>query len=192
MVFLVFGSFFLHLIVLFDFHAAGVVHGAELAEAALAERTVAFELGLGFHGETGPGNRGQTGLGNLLGGQFADAVGVSLDALEGLLNFVNGVLVGGKQAEGEVAVEIVRAGIGHVQAVAGHFLRGVLGEAAHLVEEPVAEVEQVLVIFHPLGLDFDGCTAAGHGLGGRDAAQNRGGRGRLERFALGGGDAFFN
>jgi hypothetical protein len=81
-----------------------------------------FELRLGFHGETGPGNRVQTGARDGLAGQFADAVRVLLDALERLFDFIDRVLIGGQQAQGEIAVEIVRAGIGHVEAVAGHFL----------------------------------------------------------------------
>ena len=102
---------------------ADAVHGAERAQAALTQRAFAFELRLRLNGETRPRNRLQPRLGNRLAGQLANAIGVLLDALERLLDFVNGILVGRKQAQREVAVEIVRAGIRHVQAVTGHFLR---------------------------------------------------------------------
>ena len=92
---------------------------------------------------------------NRLARQLADAVGVPLDALESFLNLVNGILVRGKQAEGKIAVEIVRARIGHVQTVAGHFLGGFFGQAIHLAQQLVAQFEQPFVILGPLGFDFN-------------------------------------
>src|SRR5687768_13922024 len=71
-----------------DFHAAGAIDSAELAELAAAQGAVALELGLGFDGEAGPGNRIQASLGNGLAGQFADAVSALLNALERFLDLV--------------------------------------------------------------------------------------------------------
>ncbi len=82
------------------------------------------------------------------------AVGVLLNPLERLFDFVNRVLVGGQQAQRKIAVEIVRAGIRHVQAVAGHFLGGFLGQAVHLAEQLFAQIEQAVVKLLPLGLDL--------------------------------------
>src|SRR5438477_134418 len=86
---------------------------------------------------------------------FSGLIFVFLDALEGFLNFIDGILVGREQAKGEIAVKIIRARIGHVQAVAGHFLSGFLGQTVHLVEEPLPQIEEVLVVSGPLRLDFD-------------------------------------
>ena len=104
------------------------VNGAEGAEPALAQGAFAFQLRLGLHREAGPGNGFEPGFRNGFAGQFAHAVGVALDAAQRFLDLVDGVLIGGEQAQGEIAVEIVRAGIGHVEAVAGHFLGGFLGQ----------------------------------------------------------------
>jgi hypothetical protein len=58
---------------------------------------------------------------------------------------INRVLVGRQQAQREIAVKIIRAGIRHVQAVAGHFLRGLLGQAVHLLGELLAQFQQPVV-----------------------------------------------
>ena len=117
------------------------------------KRAFAFQLRLGLDREARPRNRFQARLGNRLAGQFADAVGLLLDALERLLDFINRVLVRRQQAQGEIAVEIVRAGIRHVQAVTRHFLGGLLGQPVHLVEQLVAQFQQPVVILLPLRLD---------------------------------------
>ena len=72
---------------------------------------------LGFNGKARPRNRFQAGLGDLFAGQFANAVSLFLDALEGFLNFINRVLVRRKQAQCEIAVKIIGARISHVEAV---------------------------------------------------------------------------
>ena len=115
-----------------------------------------FQLGLRLHGETRPRNGFQARAGNGFAGQFADAVSLFLDALEGFFDLVNRILVGGKQAQGEIAVKIIRARIGHVQAVSGQFLGGFLGQTVHLVEQLVAQFQEMLVILLPLGLDLFG------------------------------------
>ena len=123
-------------------------------EAAAAKGAIALELRLRFDGEAGPGNGVEAGFWNGFAGQFASAVSALLDALESFLDFVDGVLVCGEQTEGEIAIEIVSSRIGHVEAVAGHFLGGLFGEAAHLIEETFAQVEQIAVVFLPFGFNF--------------------------------------
>ena len=133
---------------------AGAVNRAELAEPARTQGAFAFQLRLRLDREPRPRNRFQPRLGNRLAGQFADAVGLFLDALERLLDFIDRVLVGRQQAQREIAVKIVRARIGHVQAVTGQFLRGFLGQAVHLPEQLLAQFQQPLVILLPLRLDL--------------------------------------
>ena len=82
-----------------------------------------------------------------------DAVFEIEEALKRIEKKTYGVLVGGQQAQREVAVKIIRAGIRHVQAVAGEFLGGFLGEAVHLLDELLAQIEQILAEAVPFGLD---------------------------------------
>ncbi len=73
-------------IVVFDIHRGTSLDRAQRTEAvALSQNAFLLELGLRFHRETGPGDRFQTGLGNDLAGQLADAVGAFFDAFEGNL-----------------------------------------------------------------------------------------------------------
>ena len=62
--------------------------------------TVALELGLGVDSETSPWNGIQTALGDWFTSDFADSVGVLLDALQSFLDFVYSVLIGGEEAQG--------------------------------------------------------------------------------------------
>src|SRR2546426_2021563 len=55
------------------------------------------------------------------------------------LDFVDGVLVRGEQAERKIPVEIVRAGVGHVQAETGHFFRRFFGQTRS--EEHTSELQ---------------------------------------------------
>ena len=111
-----------------------------------------------------------------LAGQLTNAVGFFLDALERFLDFINRVLIRREQAQGKIAVKIIRAGIGHVQAVTGQFLGGFLGQAAHLMEQLVAQIQQILVKLMPFRLDFPGVNHGHAGL--RDRPSQNGGRRR--------------
>src|SRR5207237_5014234 len=102
-----------------DFRDPSAVNGAQGAETALAQCSFALKLALRFDREPRPGNRVQSRLRDLFAGQFADAVGALFDPFERFFNFIDGILIGGKQAEGKVAFEIVRARIGDVISVAG-------------------------------------------------------------------------
>ena len=110
---------------------------------------VLFELGLGIHPESRPRNGVQASLGNQLPGYLARAVGFLFDPLESLFNLVDHVLVGRKQTQVEVPVEIVCAGVSHVDAVTFHFLGGLLGEAVALVGQPGAKADQELFLLRP-------------------------------------------
>src|ERR1043165_5151931 len=116
------GVFFGLFLFSLDFHGARAVNGAESAETALAQSAFALELALGFDGEAGPRDGLQTSFWNGFARQFADAISVFLDALEGFLNFVNGILIRGKKAQCEITVKIVSARVCHVQDVGGHLL----------------------------------------------------------------------
>ena len=78
--FLFLGRLFFHFLFLLNFDRADAIDGAEGAEAALAQSAFAFQLGLGFDGETGPGDGGQPGFGDVFAGQLANAVGIFLDS----------------------------------------------------------------------------------------------------------------
>src|SRR3989442_15737391 len=110
----------------FGFGTPDGIHRPQRAEPALAQRPLALQLGLGLDRKARPGDRLQARLWDRLAGQFTNSVGVSFNALERLFDLVNGVLVRGQKAEREIAVEVIRAGIGHVEAVTGHFLGGFL------------------------------------------------------------------
>ena len=155
---------------------AGRIDRAQGAQAALAQGAFFFELGLRFDGESRPGDGVQASFGDRFAGQLADAVGVFLDPLERLFDFVDGILIRGEQTERKVAVEIVRSGVGHVEAITGHFLGRLLGQAAHLVEQPLAEFQQGVVVFGPFGLDLHGAVARS-ATGGRDGVAQYGRRG---------------
>src|SRR5579862_5394918 len=86
----------------FGFGGFGGGQGAEGAKAALFEGAIAFELALGVGREPSPGDGVQAAERDGFTGHFAFAVGASLDAFNGLLDLVKGVLVGGEHAEGEI------------------------------------------------------------------------------------------
>lgn len=85
--------------------------------------------------------------GDAFAGHFAEAVGAFFDAEQGLLDFVEGILVFSEDAEGEVAVISIRAGIALVHAAAGGI--GAFGRTAdclacgagHGIDDVIAEVE---------------------------------------------------
>ena len=74
---------FFDFVFLFNFYRADAVHAAQSSEPTLAQSTVAFELGLGFHGEASPGDSVQTSFGDGFFRQFANAIGVFFNAFEG-------------------------------------------------------------------------------------------------------------
>ena len=81
-----------------------------------------------------------------------DAVGAHFDTLEGLLDFVQGVLLLRKKTEREILFVGVAAGIGLVLANGGGFVvfgartEAVLRYALHLIEEMIAQVEQAALL----------------------------------------------
>jgi len=94
----------------------------------------------------------QTRSGYRFASQLASPIGILLDALQGFINFVNGILIRGKQAESEIAIEIVGARIGHVQAVAWQFLGRFFRQPIHLTNQLFAQIQQDFVILRPFGL----------------------------------------
>ena len=134
------------------------------AQAALSQSALAFELGLCLNRETGPRDRLEAALGYGFTRQFANTIRILLDPFEGFFDLVDGVLIRREQAQREIAVEIVRAGVSHVQAVTGHFFGGFLGQAVHLEEESFAEFQEILVILGPFGFNLN-LTTAGDGDG---------------------------
>lgn len=113
---------------------------------------VFFPLSLAFHGETGEGDGFESGLGDFLVGDFADAITSRLDAAQRLFDFVEGVLFLGEHREGEIAVVRIAAGVPLVLTAARGFgsLRcvadGVARDAGHGVDERVAQVEEFLTL----------------------------------------------
>jgi len=82
---LVFNRLLFRLIFLFYFVPARIVHRAQLAEAALAQGALAFELALRFDGKAGPGNRLQTAGGICLP-SIRMSISVLFDAFESLFD----------------------------------------------------------------------------------------------------------
>ena len=113
-----------------------------------------LQLLLGLGGITRERHGEQAVAADGLAGQFADAVGAGMDALDGGLHFGQRLLLVRDQTEGEVAVKGVGAGVGHVLAVAGEIAGVLLGGAlerlfgvlAQRLEHVAAEVEEELVI----------------------------------------------
>src|SRR5262249_22742143 len=121
------------------------IDGTQRAEAALPESSLALELSLGLDGEASPGDRLEAALGDWLACQLTDSIGILFNTLESLFDFVDGVLVGGKQTQGEVTVEVIGAGIGHMEAVTGHLLSRLFGQTIHLPDELLPQLEEPLV-----------------------------------------------
>ena len=137
-----------------------------MAKAARFEGAFALQLRLGLHRESSPRNGLQPRARNRLGGQLADPVGLLFNPLQGLFDLKNCVLIGGEEAECKVPVEIIRARVGHVEAVAGEFLGGLLGQAVHLPDQLLAQFQQMKVKLVPLRLYFleirSGQSLVGH------------------------------
>src|SRR5439155_17176034 len=100
--FLLFCRLFLWLVFLFDFDCACAINGPKLAEAALPKGPFPLQLRLGLDGKARPGNRRQTSFRNRFAGQLALAVSILLNAFERLFDFVDRILVGRKEAQGEI------------------------------------------------------------------------------------------
>jgi len=108
--------------------------------------TVAFfELGLAFYGVSGEGQGFESFLGDGFTGHFANSVGSKFDSFEGLIDFVEGILFLGEDAEGEVSVVGVAACIGLVHSEGTGFASFGTGAEAiacnslHCVEEVIFE-----------------------------------------------------
>jgi hypothetical protein len=125
--------------------------------------------------------------GILVPGALAEAVGAGFDALEGFVDLIEGVLFLAQEAEGEVAVIGVTAGIRLMHAegggVAVFIADGLAGDAFDGIEVGVPQFDEALLLlleegrhFHrPLG-DFDGDAFILTCL--RTAARRAGGRDR--------------
>ena len=150
------------------------INAAKLAEPARFQRALTLQLGLGLDRETRPRDGLQASTRNGLGRELANTIGLFLDALERLLDFINGILVRRQEAQREIAVKIIGAGIGHVQAVACQFLGGFLGEAVHLPDQLLAQFKQMQIELLPLRLDFFQVRTRTH-LGHRTAKNRRSG-----------------
>src|SRR5262245_38010259 len=87
-----------------DFIVADGIDGAERAQTTLPQSAFALELGLRLNGEAGPGNGFQPGLRNGFARQLANAIGILFNALEGLFDFIDGVLVRRQETQSKVAV----------------------------------------------------------------------------------------
>jgi hypothetical protein len=132
--------------------------------------------------------------------KLADAVGPELNALERLVDLVKGVLLLREEAEGEVAVIRVAAGIRLVHAKGACLAafrtgaEGIAGDAAHGVKHAVAQLEQLLLLALEEGvLDLDGLYRGNHreviaaGTGGGFRLLLHRGGGRLRGSLLGRG-----
>jgi len=109
-------------------------------------------------------------------------VSVFFDAFQSFFNLVDRILVRGKQAEGEVPVKVVGAGIGHMEAVGRHLLGGFFGQATHLIGQALPQIEQVLVVFDPFVPDVRRDPVVGRHH--RRGAQDRGGSRRTDRLGF--------
>lgn len=134
----------------------GFVAGADAAgdgfaggEAGAAEFAIFFQLLLCRGGEASPGDGCQAFGLDWFSSQFTNPVGALPDAHHCFIDFINGILFRGKAAEGEVAVEAVGAGIGHVEAEGGLFLGSVLDQIALMAEEKIAHFFQAPVLGFP-------------------------------------------
>ena len=95
------------------------------------------------------GTASRRSLADRLAGEFADPVGAVADAFDGGLHLGQRILFARDEAEGEIAVKGIGAGVGHVLAVAGKIagvllggtLEGLLGVLAQGLEHMVAEVD---------------------------------------------------
>src|SRR5271155_5833745 len=98
MLFFLFSGLLFGLFLLVHINPAGRINAAQLAQSPLAQGAFFFQLALGFNSKTSPRDGFQAWGWNRLACQFANAIGALFNALEGFLDFINGVLIGGKQA----------------------------------------------------------------------------------------------
>jgi hypothetical protein len=137
--------------------ALGFVFGGDAAgqgfargEFGAADLAFAFQLFFGCDAEAGPRDGFEALVFDGFAGQFADAIGAAINAHQGFIDFVDGVLLGGNPAQGEVAIEAVSAGIRHVEAEGGLFFAGVFDEIILAIEEVVAGLGEATEVLFPL------------------------------------------
>ena len=87
--------------------------------AGVARDFTGFEEAGVFNGMFGPGDGFQAHARDGLAGAQADAEGAFIDADHGFLNFPQEIAFRFHQTEGEFLLEIIRAGIGHVDGHGG-------------------------------------------------------------------------
>ena len=117
--------------------------------ANAVETVVFFEFGLALDGVAREGQGLEAGVGDLLAGDLTESVGAVLEFLKGGVDFEKGVALLREEAEGEVAVVGIAAGIAGVHAerrcvaALGAGAKGVAGHTVHRVmiaqAAPIAE-----------------------------------------------------
>ena len=123
-----------------------------------------FHLTLGDGGVAGPRN-GQEALGlDGFAAQFAEAVGAATDAVESGVDLEEGILIGGHDAEGEVAIKFIGAGVRHVEAEGLLFLTGDFVERALALAELGAAHDEGVVVLLPFGIDANDVAEATENL----------------------------
>lgn len=106
-----------------------------------------------FDGAAGEGHSFQAHLGNGFARSFADAVAASFDPDESFFDFVQRVLLLREDVKREVAIVGVTASVGLMHAecgCVGPFFAAserVTRHSVHLVDESVAEIEKLLLLF---------------------------------------------
>ena len=96
----------------------GSIIGAYFGELGAANDALGFEFPLGGSTEAGPRNRQEAAGFDGAASQFADAIGAAVNAVQSSLDFVKGTLLGGKHAQGPIAVVGIGGGIGQMLASA--------------------------------------------------------------------------
>jgi len=103
-----------------------------------------------FDGAAGKWHRFETGQRDGIAGALADAILSCIDAHDGLIDFIEGILLLREDAQCKIAVVRITSRVGLVHAEGGGFRSVgtfpeiVAGNTGHLIEECVAKIEQLL------------------------------------------------
>src|SRR5947209_3452427 len=112
---------------------------------------------LRFGGKTCPGDSLQTSGFNSGASHFTTSIGPVANPNQCLIDFVEGILLGGNHAQSEVAVECVGPGIGHVHAETRPLFFCIFHQISLALDEVITQINQAIIILAPAGMDARFC-----------------------------------